>query len=291
MRRPPILPLMLGLSICACSDAVDPPVDGILAVSTATSGDDPDPDGFQLRIDGVDSLALPPSGTAELDLSPGRHMVQLFGVAEHCSVTPESSVEVEIVAGRTAPLAFQVSCPRTGARITTTTTGLDLDPDGYGVMVDGGDRGAIASNGTMFIRLVPGSQTVSLAGLASNCAFEGPGTRSVTIVTAQVASIEFVVVCTAVRPPSGFIWGQVLKESGLCIRGAMVEIIEGPGMGRKSGQPDNCGAWDYDGFSFDDLPLGATVTLRATASGYQPEDREIVVPAGGGPVQFVLQPN
>jgi hypothetical protein len=89
---------------------------------------------------------------------------------------------------------------------------------------------------------------------------------------------------------SGFIWGQVLVESGACIRGAMVEIVEGSGMGRKSPQPDNCNAWDYDGFWFNDLPLGTTVTIRATASGYEPEDRDVVVPGGGGPVQFVLQP-
>ena len=88
MRRPLILPLILGLSLCGCSDPVDPPSDGILAVSTSTSGDDPDPDGFQLTIDGIDSLALLPSGTAELDLSPGRHTLQLLGVADHCSVVP-----------------------------------------------------------------------------------------------------------------------------------------------------------------------------------------------------------
>ena len=70
-------------------------------------------------------------------------------------------------------MAFEVDCPLTGARITVTTTGVDLDPDGYRVMVDGSDRGAIASNGTVFTRLDPGSRTISLAGLASNCAVEG----------------------------------------------------------------------------------------------------------------------
>lgn len=87
---------------------------------------------------------------------------------------------------------------------------------------------------------------------------------------------------------SGFIWGQVLKESGMCIRGAVVEIVDGPGIGLKSGQPDECDAWDYVGYEFHDLPLGATVTLRATASGYQPADRELLVRNGGEPVQFVL---
>jgi hypothetical protein len=80
---------------------------------------------------------------------------------------------------------------------------------------------------------------------------------------------------------SGYIWGQVLDESGICLRGAVVEIVEGPGTGRKSGQPDDCEAWAYDGYEFRDLSLGATLTLRATAPGYQSQDSELLVPNGG----------
>jgi hypothetical protein len=88
--------------------------------------------------------------------------------------------------------------------------------------------------------------------------------------------------------PSGHLWGQVLDRSGICIRGATVEIVQGPGIGRKSGQPEQCDAWAYEGYWFDDLPLGTKVTLRATASGYQPQDLQVRVPDGGYPVQFVL---
>ena len=176
-------------------------------MAVTTTGPDPDPDGYQLTIDGGDALELHPTGTAQVNIAPGRHTLQLQGVAEHCSVTPGTVLELEFARGSTTAVAFSISCPH--------------------------------------------------------------------------------------PPPeaSGFIWGQVLEESGVCIRGAMVEIVEGPGIGRKSGQPDNCGPWDYDGFWFNDLPSGATVTLRATASGYQPEDSVVVVPNGGRPVQFVLQPN
>jgi hypothetical protein len=69
-----------------------------------------------------------------------------------------------------------------------------------------------------------------------------------------------------------------------------VEIVDGPGAGRASGQPDECDAWDYVGFEFRDLPLGGTVTLRASAPGYRPEDRQLITQEGGGPVQFVLIP-
>ena len=302
MRLHPVLILVVGVSLSACSD--DPagdlsggpvgPSTGTLVVSTSTVGDDPDPDGYVLTVDDANPFDLNPTGTREVDLPSGQHTLRLLGVADHCTVTPGTPVEVDISAGTRTPATFEVTCPATGARITTATTGQDPDPDGYGVVVDGTDRGTIPSNGTMLIRLDPGSRTISLVGLASNCAIEGSPAHTVTIVTAEVATIYFVVVCTALDPPlTGHIWGQVLNESGVCIRGAMVEIVAGPGMGRKSGQPDPplCDAWWTEGYHFDDLPLGARVTLRATAQGYQPEDRELRVPAGGYPVQFRLQPN
>jgi hypothetical protein len=101
------------------------------------------------------------------------------------------------------------------------------------------------------------------------------------------------------QPPpnatSGSIWGHVLGEGtgGVCIPDAVVEIVDGPGAGRKSIQKGPCDAWDYGdgGFEFGDLPSGITVRLRATKEGYRPQEREAVVSrplVPQGPVQFVL---
>ena len=69
-----------------------------------------------------------------------------------------------------------------------------------------------------------------------------------------------------------------------------MEIVDGPGAGRTSRQPEECDAWDYVGFEFDDLPVGGTVTLHASAPGHRPEDRRVVAQNVAGPVQFVLVP-
>ena len=61
---------------------------GTLVVSTKTEGDDPDPDGFQLVVDGVAPLAMNPNDTAEVDLAPGHYTLQLRDVADLCSVSP-----------------------------------------------------------------------------------------------------------------------------------------------------------------------------------------------------------
>jgi hypothetical protein len=166
-------------------------------VSTSTVGDDPDSDGYLLTVDDADSLDLRSTGSAQLDLAPGRHTLELLGVAEQCSVAPATVLELDITQGSTTPVAFEVNCPLTGARITVTTTGLILDPDGYRVMVDGSGHGVIASNDTVLARLEPGSRTIELTGLAQNCAVQGSSSRTVTIVDAEAVAVKFAVVCTA----------------------------------------------------------------------------------------------
>ena len=90
----------------------------------------------------------------------------------------------------------------------------------------------------------------------------------------------------------GFVWGHVVEDSGVCIAGATVRIVEGPGEGRYTPQRYPCDAWSYgDGFEFADLPMGATVKLRATADGYKSQDQKVYVGNGGYPVTFTLQPD
>ena len=49
------------------------------------------------------------------------------------------------------------SLETTGARVTVRTTGpaINIDQDGYRVVVDGSDRGAIPANGTKVMPLDP----------------------------------------------------------------------------------------------------------------------------------------
>ena len=189
--------LIGGLSLSACEDSIDPERAGTLVVSTSTTGEDPDQDGYLLALDDTDSLGLGPTQTAEVELGPGRHTLRLLGVAGHCSVSPGATLEADVGPGGTTFVAFTVSCPATGARVTVTTSGLDVDPDGYRVAADESDRAAIARQGTVLILLESGNRTIALTGLASNCAVDGLSSRTVTIADKVVTPIEFAVVCTA----------------------------------------------------------------------------------------------
>ena len=137
MRRHAFLLLGAGLSLLACNDTIGPST-GTLRVFTHPEGDDPDQDGYVLRMDDA-SLDLQPSGTAGIALAPGRRALRLLGVASHCSVAPAAILEIEILSEGTTSVAFEIGCPGTGVRVTTEATGLDFDRDGYQVMVDGSE--------------------------------------------------------------------------------------------------------------------------------------------------------
>src|SRR6266700_5271958 len=64
--------------------------------------------------------------------------------------------------------------------VSTSTSGSDLDPDGYTVTVDGSVSQSIGTNGlATFIGLAVGNHTVLLSRVARNCTFSGSNPRTV----------------------------------------------------------------------------------------------------------------
>jgi len=113
--------------------------------------------------------------------------------------------------------------PETGVRLTTTTTGLDLDADGYRVTVDGTDIGVIPVNDMALIRLDPGSRTIALNDLAPNCSSADSLSQIVTIVDTQLSPVTFALTCTAT---SGVIRIAV-QLSGTAVAGRYEANVDG----------------------------------------------------------------
>jgi hypothetical protein len=202
---------------------VEPPSDGTLVVSTSTVGDDPDPDGFRLTIDGVPSVRLQPTDSVEVAVPAGRHVIDLVGVAGQCSVDPGTPLDVDMAPPDTTPVAFALNCPKVGASVTITTTGLDPDQDGYRIEMDGMDRGFVPSSGSAFIRANLGSRIIALTGLAPNCALAGPDSQTVTIVAGRVTPVTFAASCTAT---SG-VMAVSIRASGTDVEGQYQVIVDG----------------------------------------------------------------
>jgi preprotein translocase subunit YajC len=104
-----------------------------------------------------------------------------------------------------AALAFgacgsDTAAPSTGAvRVTATTTGTPVDPDGYLVTVDGSTARPLAVNGDVTVEsLLPGAHMVALSGLAVNCTVAEAASRTVTVAAGETATVAFALTCAPV---------------------------------------------------------------------------------------------
>lgn len=86
-----------------------------------------------------------------------------------------------------------------GLELSISSTGRDLDPDGYTVTVDAGGPMAVPTNGSVSIPdLAPGIHTITLAGLAGNCTLTTPAPLEVTVPGAAGAVANVAITCTAI---------------------------------------------------------------------------------------------
>ena len=199
------LALTLGgtLALLACSDDVTPPpTTGTLEITTATSGVEPDADGYSVQIGAGAAQTIGATATlTTADLDPGSYPVQLSGVAENCTVAGDNPRTVNVTAGETVTAAFVITCEATtgSLSIAPSTSGWPSDPDGYTITLDGVDQGLVGVNGSVTIEALPaGDHAISLGGVADNCHVLGSNPRTVTVPPGASASVSISVNCNAV---------------------------------------------------------------------------------------------
>ena len=171
---------------------------GSIEVTTVTTGESPDPDGYSPVLDGAAGPPIGSNGTITFaGVAAGNHIVILTGVAPNCAVGGENprtvTVGTEVVGTR-----FEITCrPPTGSIvISTTTAGPRPDLDGYAVSVDGSSGQAIGTNGTLTLSaLSVGDHTMQLSGVAPNCTVGGENPRVVTVTNGGADRAAFQVSC------------------------------------------------------------------------------------------------
>src|SRR5436190_16289893 len=170
-----------------------------IIVAANTDGSDLDPNGYTATLDLTKSQSLPTNGSTTFSgVLEGAHVVQLSGVASNCTVNTKNPLPVTLV-GSSTTATFSVTCTATtgSLKVTTNTTGSDLDPDGYTVVVDGSQSKAIGINSNVtFSGLSPGDHSVQLNGIAQNCTV-GSNPRTVSITVGNTTATTFSVICAA----------------------------------------------------------------------------------------------
>jgi WD40-like Beta Propeller Repeat len=200
-RAPLATCLGVILAAAACDDPIEPPHPGAIRVVVAPSGEDVSTNGLQLNIENGTARQFALGGMPELTipgLTPGAHTLRLHGMAVNCAVAGQNPRSVTVVSDDTTMAQFILLCEaRVGSvRVTTATTGSDLDPDGYTVVVVDGQTRAISVNGSATMTNVrEGLRLVTLAGVSPNCAITGPDTISVAVTLGGTADVAFALEC------------------------------------------------------------------------------------------------
>jgi len=240
-------------------------------VTIATTGTDVDPDGYQLYISSLSTSCgrpswncgqVPANGSFTAFLPADEQaLVFLSGVAENCALIGANDQVVKIVRGATAEVAFAVTCG-SGApsvRVTTATTGGNLDPDGYRVNVlrFGFQDGAPVNGSVSFYYMPPGAYAVALENIEPNCAVSGANTRAVTVADGVPAEVAFDLTCVSFVNGSIRVRTETTGED-LDPDGYTVDLVGYPGYGYLLAN----GFYTYPNVQ----PGGYSVELRGVAS-------------------------
>jgi Tol biopolymer transport system component len=173
------------------------PGNGSIEVTSVTTGDPTDADGYSISLDGV-ARAIASNATVTLsDVTPGDHNLELGGVATNCALAGPNPRTVSVASGAVARLSLEVTCtpPPGSIEVTTATTGESLDEDGYLIALDGGTGRPIGVNEMVaFPAVTAGEHVVQLNGAAPNCRVNGDNPLRVTVTT-EAAHIDFAVTC------------------------------------------------------------------------------------------------
>src|SRR5207247_2394105 len=94
------------------------------------------------------------------------------------------------------PNSDLIPLPLSTLAVTTSTTGTDVDPDGYTVTVDGASSQHVPPNGSVLFLLLPvGNHTVLLSDVAANCAVKAANPQTGTVPDGGNAAAQFPVGC------------------------------------------------------------------------------------------------
>jgi hypothetical protein len=173
---------------------------------------------------------------------------------------------------------FAVGCASWGGLfVAITTTGVDLDADGYTVTVDDTASQAVAANGNVtYTELYATSHSVALSGVAGNCRLSESNPQEVTVSAGRTVALALSASCAPTDSGSGSLTvttnttGSNLDPDGytVTIDGTISQPIA-----------TTNGSVTVTGPAGSHPVALSGVTSNCTVSGENP--RTVTVPAGG----------
>jgi hypothetical protein len=197
------LTIASGVAVLASCDSSAPQGLGTLAVKSLAQSVEPFVFEYGVVVDSEpartaflgQTLFFFTPATAQAD-----HIVSTTGLPAVCS--GGSSKTVSVQPGDTVAVEFAILCARTTGdiNVTVTTTGSNIDADGYRIVIDSVPGARVDANGVRLVRWqAVGSHLVALDEVAGNCTKPSSQTKSVS--AAGTTDFNFSVTCA----PEGFL--------------------------------------------------------------------------------------
>jgi hypothetical protein len=215
---------------------------GSLVVGTNTTGVDLGTAGYTVVVDGANQPVAANGNVTYTGLATGSHSVLLSGVPGNCTVSGANPQSGTVTAGGMTSVTFSLSCAPIGSgsgslTVTSSTTGFNLDPDGYTVTIDGTNSQPIATNGSVTFTAPAGANPVGLSGVAANCTVSEANPQTAAVPASGAATTTFTVTCGA--PPPAEVSGHVQLGWGSATPGNSVQTfdfdVRADGTGRLTG--------------------------------------------------------
>lgn len=187
-------------SLAACDENTAPRGPGAISVSSLASTVEPAFFQYGISIDnGTPRQAIANEALlfTQGGMAHGEHTVAVTsGLPTGCAGAASKTVSLR--GDDTAAVIFSITCPRTTGDLTISavTSGVDIDPDGYIASLNFQFVGLVPANGSVQLRfLPPGSYSVSLSNVATNCTT--PSAQTVQITAGGNAQAAFTIQCSA----------------------------------------------------------------------------------------------
>lgn len=201
LRLRPLAAVIALALVAGCGGSPSAPEgEGRIEVTVVADESAPEGVGYTLTLNGRDPRLLPSAGEViYTGVTPGTHLVHLFGLPEGCEVLGVNPRVVEVFGGGTGTVDFSVACspPESGGfRIEVTTIGEPLDDDGYQLAVAGAPLRVIEVNALeAYAGLAPGLHLITLKDVIPECRPQGGNPRPFTVVPGKSVLVRLRVIC------------------------------------------------------------------------------------------------
>src|SRR5437762_2312926 len=170
----------------------------------------------------------------------GCYQVTLSDEAANCTVTSANPQTANVPSGETATTSFTVSCAATLGNLTVSnsTTGSNLDPDGYTVTVSGsagtGSQTMATNGNVIFAKITTATCRERLSGQACNCTVTSATPPTANVPAGGTATTNFTVSCAATTTTGTLTVSNSTTGSDLDPDGYTVTVSGSAGTGSQT---------------------------------------------------------